>query len=228
MAEFLTNGIMHFSGVIFDFNGTLFWDTKLHNKAWDIFLTKHGLFLSDEDKFKKMHGKNNKDLFLELFNKPLSDVEIQKYVLEKEGLYQDLCLQTDMQLAPGASDFLDFLKDEKIPFTIATASGKENLDFYFEHLPLTRWFKYDKVVYNNGKIKGKPDPQIYQDALAIIGKQPEDVIIFEDAVAGLQSARNAKAGKIIVVNSNDDDYTDWSDCQIIKNFDEVDRTQFVL
>ncbi len=219
---------MHFSGVIFDFNGTLFWDTKLHNKAWDIFLTKHGLFLSDEDKFKKMHGKNNKDLFLELFNKPLSDVEIQKYVLEKEGLYQDLCLQTDMQLAPGASDFLDFLKDEKIPFTIATASGKENLDFYFEHLPLTRWFKYDKVVYNNGKIKGKPDPQIYQDALAIIGKQPEDVIIFEDAVAGLQSARNAKAGKIIVVNSNDDDYTDWSDCQIIKNFDEVDRTQFVL
>lgn len=219
---------MHFSGVIFDFNATLFWDTKLHNKAWDIFLTKHGLFLSDEDKFKKMHGKNNKDLFLELFNKPLSDVEIQKYVLEKEGLYQDLCLQTDMQLAPGASDFLDFLKDEKIPFTIATASGKENLDFYFEHLPLTRWFKYDKVVYNNGKIKGKPDPQIYQDALAIIGKQPEDVIIFEDAVAGLQSARNAKAGKIIVVNSNDDDYTDWSDCQIIKNFDEVDRTQFVL
>lgn len=219
---------MHFSGVIFDFNGTLFWDTKLHNKAWDIFLTKHGLFLSDEDKFKKMHGKNNKDLFIELFNKPLSDVEIQKYVLEKEGLYQDLCLQTDMQLAPGASDFLDFLKDKKIPFTIATASGKENLDFYFKHLPLTRWFEYDKVVYNNGKIKGKPDPQIYQNALAIIGKQPEDVIIFEDAVAGLQSARNAKAGKIIVVNSNDDDYTDWSDCQIIKNFDEVDRTQFVL
>lgn len=228
MAEFLTNGMMLFSGVIFDFNGTLFWDTKLHNKAWDIFLTKHGLFLSDEDKFKKMHGKNNKDLFIELFNKPLSDVEIQKYVLEKEGLYQDLCLQTDMQLAPGASDFLDFLKDEKIPFTIATASGKENLDFYFEHLPLTRWFEYDKVVYNNGKIKGKPDPQIYQNALAVIGKQPEDVIIFEDAVAGLQSARNAKAGKIIVVNSNDDDYTDWSDCQIIKNFDEVDRTQFVL
>lgn len=95
---------MHFSGVIFDFNGTLFWDTKLHNKAWDIFLTKHGLFLSDDDKFKKMHGKNNKDLFIELFNKHLSDVEIQKYVLEKEGLYQDLCLQTDMQLAPAGRE----------------------------------------------------------------------------------------------------------------------------
>ena len=64
-------------------------------------------------------------------------------------------------------------------------------------------------------------------ALSVIGKQPKDVIVFEDAIAGLQSAKNAQAGKIIVVNSNDDDYSDWKDCQIIKNFNEVDRTQFV-
>lgn len=217
---------MLFSGVIFDFNGTLFWDTKLHNKAWDIFLTRHDLFLSDEDKFSKMHGKNNKDIFLSLFDEPLTDAQIHKYILEKEGLYQELCLQTDMLMAPGAEEFLDYLKDHHIPFTIATASGKENLDFYFEHLPLSQWFEYDKVVYNNGKIKGKPDPQIYQIAMSVINKKPEEVIIFEDAIAGLQAARNANAGKIIVVDSNDDDYTDWADCQIIKNFNEVDKSQF--
>lgn len=217
---------MLISGVIFDFNGTLFWDTKLHNKAWDIFLTKYNLYLSDEDKFQKMHGKNNRDLFISLFDRSLSEEEILKYTLEKEGLYQELCLQTDMALAPGAVDFLDFLKESKIPFTIATASGKENLDFYFEHLPLTNWFEYDKVIYNNGKIKGKPDPQIYQLAMNVIDRKPEEILIFEDAVAGLQSAKNAQADKIIVVNSNDDDYTDWVDYQIIKNFDEVDRVQF--
>lgn len=216
---------MSFSGVIFDFNGTLFWDTKLHNKAWDIFLTKHDLYLSDEDKFSKMHGKNNRDLFISIFGGQLSDQQIIDYTMEKELLYQELCLMTDMQLAPGVTGFLDFLKNENIPFTIATASGKENLDFYFEHLPLAKWFEYDKVVYNNGKIKGKPDPQIYRIALSIIDKKPEEVIIFEDAVAGLQAARNAQAGKIIVVDSNDDDYTDWADCRIIRSFDEVDRTQ---
>ncbi|MDR2954731.1 MAG: HAD family phosphatase [Prevotella sp.] len=217
---------MTFSGVVFDFNGTLFWDTKLHNQAWDIFLTKHGLYLSDEDKFRKLHGKNNKDIFLSLFEKPLSDEQIQKYVLEKEGLYQELCLKTDMSLAPGVVDFLDFLKAKGIPFTIATASGKENVDFYFEYLPLSDWFDYSKVIYNNGSIKGKPDPQIYQLAMAMIGKQPEDVIVFEDAIAGLQSAKNAEAGKIIIVDSNDDDYSDWKGYQIIKNFNEVDRNQF--
>lgn len=217
---------MSFSGVIFDFNGTLFWDTKLHNKAWDIFLTKHGLFLSDEDKFGKMHGKNNRDLFLSLFNKPLSEEKIQEYTLEKETLYQKLCLDTDMMLAPGAMDFLNFLKDENIPFTIATASGKENVDFYFEHLPLSKWFEYNKVVYNNGKIKGKPDPEIYQKAMTIINKKAEEIVVFEDAIAGLQSARNANAGKIIVVDSNDDDYSDWKDHQIIKSFNEVSRELF--
>ncbi|MDR1503571.1 MAG: HAD family phosphatase [Prevotella sp.] len=217
---------MSFSGVIFDFNGTLFWDTKLHNKAWDIFLTKHDLYLSDDDKFSKMHGKNNRDIFISIFGGQLSDQQIIDYTMEKEMLYQELCLKTDMQLAPGVTGFLDFLKDENVPFTIATASGKENLDFYFEHLPLSKWFEYDKVVYNNGKIKGKPDPQIYQTALSVINKKPGEVIIFEDAVAGLQAARNAGAGKIIVVDSNDDDYTDWADCQIIKSFDEVDRIQF--
>lgn len=217
---------MAFSGVIFDFNGTLFWDTKLHNEAWDIFLTNHGLFLSDDDKFKKMHGKNNKDLFLSLFQTDLSDDKIQEYTLEKELLYQKLCLETDMQLAPGVIDFLDFLQSQKIPFTIATASGKENLDFYFEHLPLSNWFEYDKVVYNNGKIKGKPAPQIYQIALSVISKKPEEVIIFEDAIAGLQSAKNAHAGKIIIVDSNDDDYSEWSEYQKIKDFGQVDRLLF--
>ncbi len=217
---------MHFSGVVFDFNGTLFWDTSLHNRAWDVFLTRHDLFLSDEDKFRWMHGKNNSDLLQSLFHNTLTETQVSDYIMEKESLYQELCLETDMQLAPGLTDFLNFLKNNNIPFTIATASGKENLDFYFKYLPLDRWFEYDKVVYNNGKIKGKPDPQIYELAMQIIDRKPEEVIVFEDAVAGLQAAKNAKAGKIIVVNSNDDDYSDWKDCQIIKSFDQVDRTQF--
>lgn len=217
---------MLFSGIIFDFNGTLFWDTKLHNKAWDMFLTKHNLNLSDEDKFRKMHGKNNKDIFVAFFGESVSDEQIQEYILEKEGLYQELCLQTDMQLAPGAVRFLDYLKDYKIPFTIATASGKENVDFYFKHLPLSNWFEYDKVIYNNGRIKGKPDPQIYQLAMETIGKKPEEVIVFEDAIAGLQAAKNANAGKIIIVDSNDDDYSGWDGYQKIRNFDEVDRSFF--
>ena len=96
---------MKIKGVIFDFNGTLFWDTKIHNKAWDSFLEKHNLELSDNEKNKKIHGKNNKDILNGLFQKELSTEEIKRFGEEKEKIYQELCLQLNMQLAPGAIDF---------------------------------------------------------------------------------------------------------------------------
>lgn len=217
---------MKFRGVVFDFNGTLFWDTKLHNKAWDVFLARHNMSLSEEEMFRNIHGKNNKDIFLTLFP-DINQRQIDNYIAEKEGIYQQLCLLTDMQMAPGAISFFRFLKENHVPFTIATASGRENLDFYFKHLPISQWFAYDKIIYNNGEIKGKPDPQIYQLAMAKIGCNPHETIVFEDANMGLLAARNARVGRIIVVDSNDDDYSDWSSCQKIKNFDEVDRNLFL-
>lgn len=215
---------MQYNGVVFDFNGTLYWDTPLHNKAWNIFLQKHGLHFTDEEFFTKIHGKNNKDLLQEFFQGELSDQEIGVYIAEKEKLYQSFCIETRLGLAPGVVDFLNFLKDEQVPFTIATASGKENVDFYFEFLGIDQWFDYNKVVYNNGLIKSKPDPEIYQIAMRTIGVSPSQTIIFEDAIAGLEAAKNAEAGKIIVVNSNNDDYSCWSNYQIITNYNQIDRS----
>lgn len=54
-------------GVIFDFNGTLFWDTPYHNRAWDIYLQSHGRQISDHDKDLYIHGKPNRDIFNFLF-----------------------------------------------------------------------------------------------------------------------------------------------------------------
>lgn len=214
---------MQYNGVVFDFNGTLYWDTPLHNKAWNIFLQKHGLHFTDEEFFTKIHGKNNKDLLQGFFQGKLSDQEIEQYIAEKEELYQSFCVETKLGLAPGVIDFLNFLKGAQVPFTIATASGKENVDFYFEFLGIDQWFDYDKVVYNNGLIKSKPDPEIYQLAMQTIGVAPDQTIIFEDAIAGLKAAKNAKAGKIIVVNSNNDDYSDWSNYQIITDYNQVNK-----
>ena len=99
---------MKYSGVIFDFNGTLFWDTPLHNKAWNMFLEKRGMYLSDHEFFATFHGKNNRDIFNSLFQREHSAEEIRALVDEKETLYRQLCLETEMMLAPGAPDFLDF------------------------------------------------------------------------------------------------------------------------
>lgn len=218
---------MSYKGVVFDFNGTLFWDTDLHNRAWDKFFDKYHLIMSDSEKFQKMHGKNNKDILNSLFDKHLTETEVESLSLEKELMYQELCLKTDMQLAPGIEEFLSFLREKDIPYTIATASGIENVDFYFRHLAISDWFDREKVVYNNGKIKSKPNPEIYTTAMSIINRKAEDTIVFEDAIAGLEAAKKAGVGKIIVVDSYNDDYSGWEQHQKIRHYKEVDRQLFL-
>ncbi len=215
-----------FTGVIFDFNGTIFWDTKLHNEAWDIFLSGHNLTLSDDDKAKYIHGKTNKEILNIIFRTNLEKTLLDKYSLEKEKIYQSLYLKSGLGFAPGAIDFIQFLRNDNIDYDIATSSGKGNIDFYFSYLHLENWFTQKQVIFNDGSIKSKPDPEIFQTAIKRLGKKPSEVVIFEDSYAGIEAAEKAGAGKIIIINSNGDDYSNYS-YDVIKNFEQVNRNIFI-
>lgn len=216
---------MGIKGVIFDFNGTLFWDTNYHNQAWDIYLERIGMKLSDHEKDMHIHGKPNKDIFAFLFKRKLSPEELHKVVEEKESIYREICLKNSTSLAPGAIGFLDFLKNSRIPFTIATSSEWGNVKFYFEHLNIDKWFSVDQVVYDNGSFKGKPAPDIFLHAAEKIRVSIGDCALFEDSVAGLKAAMNAGAAKLFYVKSNDIDISEI-EATVITDFNQVDRQLF--
>jgi HAD superfamily hydrolase (TIGR01509 family) len=216
---------LKYKAVIFDFNGTLFWDTLFHNSAWDIFLAKHNILLAENEKKIRIHGRTNHDILPDLFQKKLNDSEINAFIHEKETIYQQMVVKFNMELAPGAVDFFNFLKSKKIPFTIATASGKENVDFFFEYLKLKQWFDYEKVVFNDNSFPAKPAPDIYLKASEILKTSPENCVVFEDSEIGIQAAESAGIGKIIKVNSTYEQYAAYK-YQTISNFNEVDRNIF--
>ena len=216
---------MKYQGVIFDFNGTLFWDTPLHNRAWDNFLKVHGIKLTDTEKNEKIHGKTNQDILSNIFNINLSDEEVFSLILEKETIYHDLCLESEMKLAEGAIDFFEFLIKSCIPFTIATASGKENIVFYFEYFKLEKWFSFDHIVYNDGTFRGKPSPDIFLIAANKLKTDPQKIIVFEDSISGIKAAENAGVGKIVIVNSNKENYSNWSHT-VITTFKDFDKSMF--
>jgi beta-phosphoglucomutase-like phosphatase (HAD superfamily) len=215
-------------GIIFDFNGTLLWDTDLHNIAWDNFFKEHGFFLSDEEKHQKMHGRLNKEILGELFGSRLTEAEIEQYGLEKEYEYQRLCTEMeDFSLAEGVVELFKKLKEREIPFVIATASGIENVEFYIRYLELEKWFKKEHIIYNDGSMRGKPFPDLFLRAIGVLGIDSKDVVIFEDSVAGIKAAEAAAGGKIIIVDSNDNDYKVFKGkYPIIKNFNEVNWKWF--
>lgn len=214
-----------YKGVIFDFNGTLFWDTELHNQAWDTYLRQYNIRLTNEEKHQKLHGKNNTQLIRELIDARLTDEKIEKIAREKELIYQEIAKKKNLQLAEGVIPFLEYLAGQNIPFTIVTASDKLNVDFFWEHLHLYKWFEYDKIIFADGKIKPKPFPDMYLKAMEILKIKPSETVIFEDSETGLQSAKNAKPGKLIIVDSNGADYSSWDE-EIIRSFYEIDKSVF--
>lgn len=219
-------------GIIFDFNGTLYWDSKLHYDAWrDFSKILRGTTFTDEEMRENMFGHTNEDIIEYAIGKKPTPEMVEKYAKEKEALYRKQCLidKENFKLAPGAIEFLDFLKENNIPRTIATMSEWDNVEFYIKEFDLSRWFDIDKIVYSNGKIPGKPAPDIFMIAADKIGLNPKDCVVVEDAIAGINAAKSAGIGKIIAIASLEpiEFYQNIDGVSsIIKNFNEIDRKMF--
>lgn len=193
-------------GIIFDFNGTLFLDSDKHESAQKNFSKKlRGNALSDEEMKKIVHGRTNKFVIEYLLDSSIDDNQVALLAEEKEEFYRNACKRdiNNFKLAPGAIELLDFLKENKIPFTIATASGEKNLKFFFKEFNLSKWFDFSNVIYDDESILGKPEPDIYLKAASTIGVKPEDCIVIEDAISGIESAYRANIGKIIAISPRD-------------------------
>lgn len=224
---------MKYLGIIFDFNGTLFFDSDKHEEAWRIFSKKlRGNSLNDEELQNLMHGRTNKSLIEYLLGNPIDDEKLFQLSEEKEQIYREMCIKDkiNFKLAPGAIDLLDYLKEKQIPYTIATASGKTNLLFYMETLNLNKWFNLNKIVFDDGSILGKPEPDIYLKAAAKIGIKAEKCIVVEDAISGIESAYRANIGKIIAIapKSKHNDLKKLKGVDsVISDFNEFDRNIFL-
>ena len=219
-------------GIIFDFNGTLYWDSALHYQAWREFSKiLRGYEFTDEEMREKMFGHTTEDIIEYAIGKKPTKEMVDKYGKEKEALYRKRCLLDldNFKLAPGAVEFLDYLKENNIPRTIATMSEWDNVEFYIKEFKLEKWFDLDKIVYSNGKIPGKPAPDIFLIAAEKLGLEPKDCVVVEDAIAGINSAKSAGIGKIIAIASLEplEFYKKIDGLEgIIKDFSEFDRNIF--
>jgi len=190
------------SGMIFDFNGVLLWDTPIQEDAWRQFSLKlRGRTATDEELRLNVHGRTNPCILEYLAGRPLSPEEVAELTRQKEKLYMERCLALgkDFQLSPGATDLLDELQQHEIPFTIATASGMITLKFFFQYLDLGRWFQLEKIAYDNGHIHGKPAPDLYLIAAQKLELPPARCVVAEDSVSGIAAAHAAGIGAILAL-----------------------------
>jgi HAD superfamily hydrolase (TIGR01509 family) len=191
---------MTFSGIIFDFNGVLWWDSPLVDQGWQRSARElRGREFSDGELAQIVHGRNNGGTLEYLVGHKLAIEDIRRMIDERETYYRKLCLEQGekFRLSPGALELLDYLRSRKIPRTIATASEKTNVDFFVRQLHLERWFDPQKIVYDDLVRPGKPAPECYLTAAAKLNLEPAHCVVIEDSLSGIRAARAAGIGLVI-------------------------------
>jgi beta-phosphoglucomutase len=166
-------------GVIVDSNPT-------HKIALKQFCKKLGYDLSETDLREKIYGRTNRDWLLNLFGQ-LDEQTIRKYADEKEALFRQLYI--DIKPVNGLLPFLDKLDSLDISRAIATSAPRANVDFTLQK---TNTGKYFKTILDDSFVtEGKPNPQIYVKSASALGFDPQNCIVFEDSLSGVQAGKRA-------------------------------------
>lgn len=189
--------------VLFDFNGTLFDDTRFHVEAWQAYMrARFSLDLSLEEVRRRFIGPNNAAIFRSCFGERYTEAELRAFSREKEEAYRAAVRRNpeNLRLIDGAPELFDELARRGTPFALATASEIENVAFYLNELGLKEWFTMERIVYDQGLLASKPDPAFYLEAARRLNVSPADCAVAEDSPAGIQAAINAGAGRIVAVD----------------------------
>ena len=177
---------MKYDGIIFDFNGTLFFDTKYHVLAWnEISMELCGREVTEEIMDKEISGVPNAEAILKM--KPeLSRAEAEEYSRKKEELYRGFVQNAPggEHLVKGAEELFSWLKENSIPYTIASASIIENISFFVDYFHLDRWLDPQMIVYDDGSYADKVN--MFLEAKKRI--RADQVLIFEDSLSGIRCA----------------------------------------
>ena len=185
-------------GAIFDLDGTIVDNMALHAEAFTIFVERHGLrplTLADR---RRLDGRRNRDIFPDLFGRPLPEDELRRYADEKEQLYRDLSAGRLVPV-PGLERLLSILEDHGIPVAVATSAPRENVAHTLRELQLTD--RFGLVARSDEVPRGKPFPDVFLAAASRLGVPARGCVAFEDAPTGVAAARAAGMRAVALTTS---------------------------
>ena len=90
---------------------------------------------------------------------------------------------------PGAKELMEFLKEKGMRITAATSSPRSHIE---KALTRNKLLSYVEVIYTTGEIGiSKHSPDIYNKAASYMKLAPAEVLVLEDSLYALKTAKEA-------------------------------------
>lgn len=179
-------GAIMLRAVIFDLDGVIVDSHPAHLQAWKTFLASLDKNVSDSDLQFVLEGYK-REVILRHFLGELSADQVRHYGARKDALFRD-SLQ-DLKAVAGFHDFFDSVRAAALPVALASSASRWRVEYMLTRLDLKRAFR--AIVSGDDVVTGKPDPAIFLAAARAVGVDPKNILVCEDAVAGVEAAKRA-------------------------------------
>ncbi|WP_187261567.1 HAD family hydrolase [Pontibacter beigongshangensis] len=189
--------------LLFDLNGTMIDDMQFHTQAWHQILTEDlGAELSYDEVKGHMYGKNS-EVLARIFGKEhFPEDRVTEISFEKERRYQKAYFE-HLKLINGLDAVLEQAYEKGIKMAVGSAAIPFNIDFVLDNLNIRHFF--DAVVSADDVNESKPDPETFVKAAQLLGVDPADCIVLEDAPKGVEAARNAGMPCVVLTTTHEKD-----------------------
>ena len=106
---------------------------------------------------------------------------------KNEDYLSHIAKMDESEILPDVPKVLNFLSENNQPISLGSAS--KNARTILERVNLKEQF--NAIVDGNDVTKAKPDPEVFLIAAKLLNVAPENCIVFEDSVAGVEAANVA-------------------------------------
>ncbi len=188
-----------FKGLLMDMDGVLVDSMPLHFEAWKALARRFKLGISMADLRELVDARRNVEIFPILLGRSVPEEELRRLVDEKEALYH---AQAEVRLpeVAGARSFCEQALRRGIPMALATAASEMNVLRVMDRMGFRKFFQ---VLGTAQDVQhGKPDPEVYLKAAAGLGLRPEDCLVVEDSLPGVQAAKASQAACLALTTSH--------------------------
>ena len=207
-------------GVIFDLDGVIVDTAKYHFLAWKNLADELGFEFTEANNelLKGVSRVRSLEILLDIGKTSISEAKKQEVLLSKnENYLKYINKMGPDEILPGAEKLLDTLDALGIKYVLGSAS--KNAPLILNQVNL--FHRFQGIVDGNSVSKAKPDPEVFLIGAKKLNLPPENCIVFEDAIAGIEAANRANMTSIGIGNKdtlNEADYNYNNLTEIPENF----------
>ena len=176
---------MPIRAVIFDFNGTLSQDEPVLCRIYSELFAEYGTPISEREYYERLSGLAEHAI-AELCLGP-GDPRIPAFIRERIDRYRTTVADGSTVTEPTREAVR--LAADRAKLAIVSGAAREEIVPVVAAAGLGELFA--TIVADDDVARGKPDPESYLLALAALGTDPGETLVFEDTEAGVASARAA-------------------------------------